>query len=292
MQSSIWIYFIRFTLILTMIILFVSFVIWRIDSPRVERLRLAIIDQMPNFEASYDPFTGIKSLFYGFQSYEQLARENRQLRRDLKLMKDWREAAIQLRQTNAELRALNNLKFAPEQKFITGDIIADPRGGFTQTALINVGRNQGVAEGTPALDGFGLVGRIIAVGEENSRILFANDAQSQLSVTIMPERIRAIAKGNNTRELELNLIDTGKRLVAGSRVVTSGNGILPPDLPVGSIEIGEDGVPKINLAANFNALEFVTVLIPDAPPEFEDDILVVLPNSQNGNVISGQNETR
>ena len=84
------------------------FLLWRIDSPRVERVRAEIIDRVvPSFEWAMAPVTGLANLVSDFQSYQRLAEQNRDLRRELQDMKAWREAALQLEQENAVLRDLN-----------------------------------------------------------------------------------------------------------------------------------------------------------------------------------------
>ena len=48
------------------------FLVWRIDSPRVERLRAAIVDAVvPSFDWAMAPMTGAANLVSDFQSYQQ-----------------------------------------------------------------------------------------------------------------------------------------------------------------------------------------------------------------------------
>jgi len=58
-----------------------TFLIWRIDSPRVERFRIAVIDKVvPSFSWAMAPVTGVVNLVGNFQSYQQLADQNDDLR--------------------------------------------------------------------------------------------------------------------------------------------------------------------------------------------------------------------
>ncbi len=78
------------------------FLVWRIDSPRVERFRLAVIDRVvPNFDWAMVPVTGTINLVRDFQSYQRIYQQNQELRRELQQMKSWKEAALQLEQENA-----------------------------------------------------------------------------------------------------------------------------------------------------------------------------------------------
>jgi len=60
------------------------FLIWRIDSPRVERFRAQITDAVvPNFDWAMAPVTGAVNMMRNFPSYTRLVEQNRELRREL-----------------------------------------------------------------------------------------------------------------------------------------------------------------------------------------------------------------
>ncbi len=255
------------------VVFFISFLIWRTDNPRIEALRFTIIDRYaPGMDWVYTPFRGASGLVGNFQSYEQLVRENRELRQQVQQMESWREAALQLEQINAELRALNNLSAPDQMNFVTGEVIADSGSPFSQTALINIGRNKGVESGAPAVDGFGLIGRVIGVGKDKSRVLLLSDPSSQISARVLPQGIRAIVRGNNGHDLDLTLIEGGSSNLAGSRVVTSGDGIYPGDLLIGYVTVADNKI-SVRIAADFSSLELARILLasqaPDVPTSTE-----------------------
>ncbi len=278
-ELSAWGYLRRFFLAFALIFFAIIFLIWRIDNPRMEAIRFQISDALPDIPSIYSPLTSVTGIFTKFQNFDQLTQENKELRRQLRQMEAWREAALQYEQINAELRSLNNLKFTAKDSYITADVTADSGGPYSKTALINVGEDKNITVGAPAIDGFGLIGRVIGVGEGTSRLLLLNDPQSHISATIMPDRIQAIVKGNNTPWLELVLIDSGARILAGARVVTSGDGTLPADLPIGYIEIDSEKQTRVKIAADYNALEFARILIPDETTKIEDTTSIIPPNS-------------
>ena len=83
-------------LVLAMVALFL---LWRIDSPRVERFRAALVDRfVPSFEWAMAPVTWAVEVVDDFQSYSRLYEQNQQLREELRQMKAWKEAALQLEQ--------------------------------------------------------------------------------------------------------------------------------------------------------------------------------------------------
>ncbi|MFZ9950520.1 MAG: rod shape-determining protein MreC, partial [Gemmobacter sp.] len=102
------------------------FVVWRIDSPRVERLRMAVIDRIvPDMGWALVPVARLGAMVSDFTSYARVYEQNRELRRELQQMKAWREAAIQLEQENARLLDLNRVRLDPSLMHVTGVVLAD-----------------------------------------------------------------------------------------------------------------------------------------------------------------------
>jgi rod shape-determining protein MreC len=276
---------------LLVLFLLATFLIWRIDNPRVERFRMMVIDSVvPSFDWAMAPVTGIVNLLSDFQSYQRLAQQNVDLRRELQDMKSWREAAIQLDQENARLRDLINVQLDPQLTRITGVVLTDSGSPFRQSVLLNVGTRDGILDGWPAMDGIGLVGRISGVGDETSRVILVTDTSSQIPVTIQPSGQRAILSGDNTVNPLLQFIEDPDLVKPGDRVVTSGDGgVFPADLLVGQLARGTDGRMRARLSADLERLEFLRVLrsqptvrIEEAgtllAPTFQPSIPIALPD--------------
>lgn len=245
-----------------MVLLIGLFLLWRVDNPRAERIRMALVDRVfPSFEWALAPVTSLTRMVSDFQSYAQVYAQNQELRSQLQQMKGWREAALQLEQKNAQLLALNNVKLSPRLSFITGEVLTDSGGPFSQSALVNVGRQDGVQDGSATVDGLGLVGRIAGVGERSARILFVTDANSNVPVTIQPSGRRAILRGDNSALPPLDFLDDDEDVRAGNRVMTSGNGsVFPSDILIGQVVIDARGRHRVRLSADYENLQFVRVL--------------------------------
>ena len=244
------------------LVLLALFVIWRIDSPRVERFRAQMIDQfVPSFEWAMAPVTGMVNLARDFRSYQALYEQNQELRRELQQMKSWREAALQLEQENARLLDLNKLRLDPKLTHVSGIVIADSGSPFRQSVLLNVGKRDGIQDGWAAMDGLGLVGRISGVGEKTSRVILLTDTYSQIPVVIQPSGQRALVIGDNTAAPPVDFIEDPDQVRAGDRIVTSGDGgILPAGLIVGQLAVDPNGRLRVRLSADYERLEFLRVL--------------------------------
>ncbi len=244
------------------LLLLTTFVFWRIDNPRVERFRSAVVDRVvPSFDWAMAPVTGVINLVSDFQSYQQLSAQNADLRRELQQMKAWKEVAIQLEQENAKLLGLNNVRIDPELTYITGVVLTDSGSPFRQSVLLNVGARDGIIDGWPTMDGIGLVGRISGVGQETSRVILLTDTSSRIPITIQPSGQQAILAGDNTLNPPIEFLENPDLVRPGDRVVTSGDGrIFPSDLQIGQVALGSDRRLRVRLSADYERLEFLRVL--------------------------------
>ena len=238
------------------------FLLWRIDSPRVERLRMEITDRViPNFATITAPVTSAVNILRSARSYTRIYQQNQELRRELQQMKAWKEAALQREQENARLLDLNNVRLDPKFTTITGVVLADSGSPFRQTVLLNVGRRDGIVDGWAAIDGIGLVGRIAGVGERTSRVILLTDTSSRIAVSIESNGQRAMIVGDNTSRPPLEFLEDPETVRPGDRVVTSGDGgVFPSGLLVGQVTQTQSGRLRVRLAADMQRLEFLRVV--------------------------------
>ena len=238
------------------------FLLWRIDSPRIERLRMEITDRViPNFSAIMAPVTSAANILRSARSYTRIYQQNQELRRELQQMKAWKEAALQREQENARLLDLNNVRLDPKFTKITGVVLADSGSPFRQTVLLNVGRRDGIVDGWAAIDGIGLVGRIAGVGERTSRVILLTDTSSRIAVSIESNGQRAMIVGDNTSRPPLEFLETPETVRPGDRVVTSGDGgVFPSGLLVGQVTQTQSGRLRVRLTADMQRLEFLRVV--------------------------------
>lgn len=248
------------------------FLLWRIDSPRVERIRAEVVERIvPGFEWLLTPATRLARMAQDFQSYARIYEQNEELRRELQQMKAWREAAVQLEQENARLLDLNKVRIDPELTFITGVVIADSGSPFRRSVILNVGAEDGVQDGWATMDGLGVVGRIAGTGASTARVILLTDPNSKVPVTIQPSGQRAMVVGDNSSTPLLDFIEAPERIRAGDRVVTSGDGgLFPPNLLVGQVAQGQDRRFRLILSADYGRLRFLRVLRSPEVPLIDD----------------------
>ena len=170
--------------------------------------------------------------------------QNAELRRELQRMQGWREAALQLEQKNATAA-----RAQPRAAEPAADLRHRRGDGGRRQPVPPLGDGErrrgstGSSDGSAAIDGLGLVGRIAGVGERSARIIFLNDALEpgaggDAAVRAAGDRRAATTAPAPT----LEFVDQSDELRPGDRVVSSGDGgLYPPDILIGQVFVGADG---------------------------------------------------
>lgn len=252
----------RILVAVLLVVLFGLFLLWRIDSPRVERFRAQFVDRViPSFDWALVPVTKLAGMAEDFRSYNAIYEQNQELRRELQQMRAWKEAALQLEQENARLLELNNVRLDARLSYVTGVVLADSGSPFRQSVLLNIGARDGIVDGWAVVDGLGLVGRVSGVGGRTSRVILLTDSNSRIPVTIQPANQPALMVGNNSALPPLEFLENAEQVRPGDRVVSSGDGgVFPPGLLVGTVVQGTDRRLRVRLAADYERLEYLRVL--------------------------------
>ncbi len=254
LTRSVWLY----ALVLTSVFLLI---VGRKDSDVVDSLRLAVTDlTAPAFEAASGPIGSLRSFAAQIGSYTYLSDEVARLRRENEELRSWQTRAREMQSTLVRYEELLNVRKEPELAFVTARVIADARGPFVRTVLVNAGTRQGVRQNQAVMDGRGLVGRTIAIGEEASRVLLVTDLDSRIPVRIEPQGVRAILTGTNNPHPRIDFLPSNTQVQDGDEVYTSGDGgQLPPGLPIGVISISGAGSPRVAPYAQTHRLRFVRI---------------------------------
>ena len=238
------------------------FLLWRVDNTRTELVRTKIIDFVSPFTTPLNyPIQVLGEFVKYFEIYASLIEENEDLKRDLQNMTGWKEKALQLEQKNAQLRALNNVKLRKDLIWVTGEIMADSGSPFYQSGVINIGLKDGIKNGSAAVDGLGLVGRISGVGQNIARVIFLTDISSAIPIKIKRNNQKGLLIGDNSPLPLLEFVEEKALINIGDRVFTSGDGnVFPSDILIGNILIDDRKKLRVKPVANFQSLEFLRIL--------------------------------
>jgi rod shape-determining protein MreC len=244
----------------------VLLVLERVDHKWVRTLRTASFEVIsPVLERASQPVMYVQHLRRRFDGYLDQAAEIEKLKTENQRLQQWQWKAKQLEGESQEYRKLLLAVDDSSYGFATGRVIADGRSQFVRSALINIGRAQGVTNGYAVVNSDGFVGRIVETGEHSARVLVFTDINSRIPVEIGADRVRAIMRGDGDGPPVIEFAPAEKTIAAGDEVLTSGqDGLLPRGLPVGALIKADHAfkvVPRVDLAQ----VDFASVLFYAAP---------------------------
>jgi rod shape-determining protein MreC len=210
-----------------------------------ERMRQVIDDATsPLYEFFGPPVdTARRAIANVFEIFSVYA-ENERLREENTKLKAWQERALTLEQQLAGYEALLDLPVDPDIAYRTGRVVNDPGGPFVRTLLINLGTNDGVAEGQAVVGAVGLAGRIVSAGPGASRILLVTDLNSRIPVKIVP-RVPPTDSGSPAPPPETPAVSSASGTTAA--LMSAPEPSAPPSEPPDGLLIGEnDAAPVVD----------------------------------------------
>jgi rod shape-determining protein MreC len=167
----------------------------------------------------------------------QLMSENQQYKKEtLRLHEQLLQLDI-VQQENQRLRSLLASPLRSGMKKMVTEILSVDSDPYTQQVVINRGTSDGVYEGQPLLDEKGIVGQIVTVGANSSRVLLITDVTHGVPVRVKRNGIRLIASGNGQIDrLIHNHVPHSADIRQGDILVSSGlGGKYPEGYPVAKV---------------------------------------------------------
>jgi rod shape-determining protein MreC len=190
--------------------------------------------------------------------------QNRELKKQVAEMQRWRDAAIALKNLNLRYESLLKLRTEPPIPMVSARVVSDSRGPFSQARLADAGSSDGVKIGNPAMSEDGVVGRVVGVTKDASRILLLTDVESRTPVLIDRTNARAILTGDGGPNPKLEFVHGLNSVKDGDMVLTSGDGgLYPRGLPVGVAAKDYRGVWRVRLYSDRASIDFVRILVFD-----------------------------
>lgn len=189
-------------------------------------------------------------------------RENRILKKEVQELSQYRDAYLEMKDVNERYEKLLNLRTEPPVETVTARSVLVSRGPFNNNRLIDAGSDKHIAFGNPVITDQGLVGRVVGISPNVSRVLMVTDVSSRIPVMIMRSDGRAMMTGDGGGYPKLDWVRGRDTVREGDQILTSGDGgVFPRGLPVGEAVKGVDGVWRVRLYANRGPIDFVKVLL-------------------------------
>jgi len=205
-----------------------------------------------------------------FSDINNLKTENEALKQKNKeLDESLRELEI-IKAENKDLKEqLNLTEKYKEYETVPASVINRDITNYSSVLIISVGKVDGIEVDMPVISDKGLVGHIISVDQNTSKVQTIVDSSSTITALISTSRDAIICKGTLEEKgvLKATYIPTEVTLVGGDLVETSGiGGIYPKGIQIGKIgkivntKNVTDRYALIETTVDFDKLETVLVI--------------------------------
>jgi len=173
----------------------------------------------------------------------------------------------------------------PQYEYLHAEIIASDPNSWFMEFTINIGANHGIVVNSAVVNEDGLVGRIVEVYPNTSKVLTIIDPQSAVPVVAERSRDNGIAGGGidpytNEPEIRMSYLLNDADLVPGDTIVSSSlMGIFPKGIVIGEVQevVREDSSEKYAIltpSVDFAHLENLLVIVGRTNQEIIDDAVV------------------
>ena len=198
--------------------------------------------------------------------------ENIRMKKELDSLKMENYLYQEMLATNQRLQQLLQFRNMSDQPVIAAQVIGrDPTGWF-QSVIIDKGKNSGIKLNMPVVNAEGVVGKLVSVSYNYSKVLLIIDQNSSVDCIIQRSRDDGILKGLSSKVCKLDYVLKSSDVHVGDIVVTSGlGGIFPKGIPVGEVTDVEDPPGelfkdvKIRPAVDFSKLEELLIILKEDP---------------------------
>ena len=198
--------------------------------------------------------------------------ENIRMKKELDSLKIENYLYQEMLAANQRLQQLLQFRNMSDQPVIAAQVIGrDPTGWF-QSVIIDKGKNSGIKLNMPVVNAEGVVGKLVSVSDNYSKVLLIIDQNSSVDCIIQRSRDDGILKGLSSGVCKLDYVLKSSDVHVGDVVVTSGlGGIFPKGIPVGEVTDVEDPPGelfkdvRIRPAVDFSKLEELLIILKEDP---------------------------
>jgi rod shape-determining protein MreC len=220
------------------------------------------------------PLSAVRVYRTALQTNRELHRENIQLLDELSRLRSARDEVNELRRM-IEFRQQNNYM----RELVPALIVGKDLTGLRNSLTINVGSNNGVMVGMPVVNSKGLVGSVILVSQNYSKILPFENSLFRVSASLQGMRAYGMVQWSGSGStLIMNYVPQTIEVESGMIVETSGfSNNFPPNIPIGTVivsnpEPGRD-TQRIQIQPFVDLNSLVEVFVVRYQPEHEVDSL-------------------
>ena len=234
-------------LALTLLLVFTVLSLSLKSSPALRKVQGLVVSMTaPGLEGLSYVGRSAKQLWLDYFYLIGVRRQNAELQRQLEEYKQREVHFQEAEQALTRLETLLDLKRQVALPVIGARVIAYDPTLWSRSAIINQGKAQGVKEGLPVLAPQGIVGRIVGVYPEYSKVMLIVDRKSSADAMVQRTRVRGMLKGKGGNRCSLEFVPKSADVQVGDLVLASGLvGLYPKGLVFGKVTAANKKNPGV-----------------------------------------------
>jgi rod shape-determining protein MreC len=238
------------TPLLLVLILLLVFVVLSLSlkrSPALSKVQgLFISMTAPGLEGLERVGRSARQIWQGYFALVDVRRHNVEMQKKLEEYKQREVRFQEAQEALTRLEALLDLKRQVALPVIGARVIAYDPTLWSRSAIINQGKAQGVKDGLPVLAPQGIVGRIVGVYPEYSKVMLIVDRKSSADAMVQRTRVRGMLKGKGGNRCSLEFVPKNADVQVGDLVLASGLvGLYPKGLVFGKVTAANKKNPGV-----------------------------------------------
>jgi rod shape-determining protein MreC len=259
--------------VVMVLIFFISMTILSVTSKRgmtapagVGRTMIPLVAPFQKATSRFMQF--VRGIWEDYFYLVNVSRENRQLKKDVNLLKAQINQDREMELFNTRLREFLKYKNQTNSDVLAARVISKDSSSWFKTILIDKGTDDGLKTGLPVVVPQGVAGQIISVAKKYSKVLLIIDRNSAVDGIVQRTRARGIVKGETDDICSFHYALRKEDIKPEDVIVSSGlDGVYPKGLLIGHVVYVDKDNPgvfqdiKVIPYVDFEKLEEVLVVL-------------------------------
>ena len=215
---------------------------------------------------------GAAETIRGLFQFRSILEENQELKEEnAKLEKEIIELTLsqqELEELKQLSSSLNYISPTGNRKHVTATVIGIDSSQWYNIFTINEGTEKGIEKDSIVINADGLVGRILEVGPNWSKVISIVDENNDVSFRVFRDLgLLGILSGDGQGGLSGYMLDAEASVIKGDMLITSGMELYPQGIPIGritAVKTDKNALLQrivVEPAVNFTNIQKVTVVI-------------------------------
>lgn len=212
--------------------------------------------------------TLIKREIAGMIFYHRNFRENKNLKKEIALLRHRLNATEEIYLENKRLANLLSLKEKTSYKVLAAGVIGRSADNWSSMLIIDKGKYNGIKKGMIVINHLGLMGRVMENTVFTSKIMLISDPSFSVSCLVQRSRQEGLVSGTLGSSLVMRYLPKEADIKLSDTIVTSGlTSLYPKGLLIGKV---------VDVGVEFSGLTHYALIKPAVDLSTIEEVLIII----------------